>query len=163
MGDYLCCRYFRDVCHVWIPHEPVGMKKAPLTEEEQERHSIFIRERYESRLAENAHIIGSTSSLVRGNLMAELRWRPLRRAQDYRRLSGCGRQSNGSHPIRTATSSPARRLANTATSSASAAEELFRRAHICEFGRSDSLKDKDQTSRGLRTRCPRRSRTSRCS
>lgn len=137
LGDHLC-KHFPEALHVWVPHEPVGMKKAPLTHEEQERHSIFIRERYEERVLDNAHLIGSTSKLVQQDLslahgrdwteklidiypgVDTERFRPMERheltgqqARDYAEFTGL----------------PA---------------ELFKRPHICEFGRSDSLKDKDK-------------------
>jgi len=49
MGTHLC-KAFPEAVHVWVPHEPVGMKKAPLSIDEQEQHGIFIRERYEERV-----------------------------------------------------------------------------------------------------------------
>ncbi len=137
MGDYLC-QHFPEACHVWIPHEPVAMKKAPLSEAEQDRHSIFIRERYEARVAENADLIGATSSLVRGDL-----------STSYQNLYADkiidvypGVDVDRFHPVDRdkVTGQAAREYADYLGLPA----ELFLRHHICEFGRSDALKDKDQ-------------------
>jgi len=137
MGDYLC-RQFPDVCHVWVPHEPVGMKKAPLSEDEQEQHSIFIRERYEARVAENADIIGSTSSLVRDDLATSYDDRYADKIIDVYP----GVNVDRFYPVKDdiIPGRDAREYADFLGLPA----ELFRRHHICEFGRSDVLKDKDQ-------------------
>jgi len=137
MGDYLC-QHFPGVCHVWIPHEPVGMKKAPLSEAEQERHSIFIRERYEARVTGNCDIIGSTSSLVRGDLEESYQ----NRLDDKIIEVFPGVNVDRFHPVNrdVLTGQEARDFADYLGLPA----ELFRRHHICEFGRSDVLKDKDQ-------------------
>lgn len=136
MGDVLC-QHFPDAVHLWVPHEPVGMKKAPLTEAEQERHSIFIRERYEARILANVDLVGSTSKLVRDDLqnahgqnwehkiidvfpgVDTERFHPL----DEDTLSGLEAREHGEF--------------------LNLPPELFKRSHICEFGRSDVLKDKD--------------------
>jgi glycosyltransferase involved in cell wall biosynthesis len=137
LGDHLC-RHFTDAVHVWVPHEPVGMKKAPLSEAQQEKHGIFRRERYEERVLDGAHLVGSTSKLV---------WDDLQSAH--------GRDWTDKlidiYPgVDTERFCPMQRDVITGKQARSHAEftglpaELFRRQHICEFGRSDSLKDKDQ-------------------
>ena len=137
LGDYLC-RHFPNACHVWVPHEPVGVKKAPLTEAEQERHSIFIRERYEARVAEHADFIGATSSLVGDDLNTSYHDRYADKIIDIYP----GVDVERFYPVSrdTVTGQAAREYADYLGLPA----ELFRRHHICEFGRSDSLKDKDQ-------------------
>jgi glycosyltransferase involved in cell wall biosynthesis len=137
LGDYLC-RHFDKALHVWVPHEPVGMKKAPLSQEEHEQHSIFIRERYEERVLDNAQLVGSTSKLVEddlrhahgrnwGDKLIDIypgvdveRFSPL----DGDTLTGQQAKAHGEF--------------------LGLPDELFLRPHICEFGRSDSLKDKDK-------------------
>ncbi len=137
MGAMLC-EHFPDAVHIWVPHEPVGMKKAPLTPAQQEHHSIFIRERYEERVLDQVDLVGSTSKLVREDLVDAHsrdwtdklidifpgvdteRFSPL----EYDQISGRA----------------ARRHAEYLNLPA----ELFKRPHICEFGRSDVLKDKDK-------------------
>ena len=137
LGDYLC-RHFTDAMHVWVPHEPVGMKKAPLTHEEQERHSIFIRERYEQRILEHCDLVGSTSKLVREDLQAA-------HGRDW-----TDKLIDIYPGVDTERFSPMARDAMTGHQARDHAEflgldpELFKRPHICEFGRSDALKDKDQ-------------------
>lgn len=137
MGDFLR-RRFPKACHVWVPHEPVGMKKAGLDESEQDRHSVFIRERYESRVAANADVIGSTSSLVRSDLAESHAGRHDHKIVDV----FPGVDVNRFYPVNrdTVTGQAAREFAEFLGLPA----ELFQRDHICEFGRSDSLKDKDQ-------------------
>ena len=137
LGDYLC-QHFPDACHVWIPHEPVGMKMAPLTDAEQERHSISIRERYEAQIAENADVIGATSSLVRGELIKSYQNRYADKIIDVYP----GVDVDRFYPVDrdTVTGQAAREYADYLGLPA----DLFRRHHICEFGRSDALKDKDQ-------------------
>jgi len=131
-------RHFPDALHVWVPHEPVGMKKAPLTHEEQERHSIFIRERYEERVLDDADLVGSTSKLVQQDLS-------LAHGRDWTE------KLIDIYPgVDTERFRPMERDALTGQQAQSHAEflglpaELFQRPHICEFGRSDSLKDKDK-------------------
>lgn len=137
LGDHLC-RHFADALHVWIPHEPVGMKKAPLSHEEQEQHSIFIRERYEERILERCHLAGSTSKLVRENL------------QQAHGRDWTDKLIDIYPGVDTERFSPMERDSVTGRQARSHAEcpglpaELFKRPHICEFGRSDSLKDKDK-------------------
>ncbi len=137
MGDYLCQR-FPGVCHIWIPHEPVGMKKAPLSSTERERHSIFIRERYEARVAENADLIGATSLLVRNNLNESYHGRYAHKIIDVYP----GVDVDRFYPVfrDAVTGQAAREFADYLGLPA----ELFMQPHICEFGRSDALKDKDQ-------------------
>lgn len=136
LGDLLC-RHFPDATHVWVPHEPVGMKKAPLSHEEQEVHSIFIRERYEELVLDSVDLVGSTSKLVQQDLQLAhgrdwtdklidifpgvdtARFSPL----EEENISGQAARRHGEF-----LNLPA---------------ELFKRPHICEFGRSDSLKDKN--------------------
>ena len=137
MGDYLCQRY-PGVCHVWIPHEPVGMKKAPLDPAAQDRHSIFVRERFEARVAENADIIGATSSLVRNDLDACYNKRYADKIIDV--YPGVNVERFLPVIRDSVTGQAAREFGDYLGLPA----ELFMQPHICEFGRSDSLKDKDQ-------------------
>jgi glycosyltransferase involved in cell wall biosynthesis len=137
LGDYLC-RHFKNPLHVWVPHEPVGMKKAPLSEAEMETHSIFVRERYEERVLEGAQLVRSTSKLV-GNDLKQAHGR------DW------SDKLIDIYPgVDTERFSPIDASAITGQQAKDHAEflglpaELFQRPHICEFGRSDSLKDKDQ-------------------
>ena len=137
MADYLCQRY-PGVKHIWIPHEPVGMKKAPLNTAERERHSIFIRERYEAQIAENADLIGSTSKLVRDDLNDCYQGRYEHKIIDVYP----GVDVERFYPVvqDEVTGQAAREFSEYLGLPA----ELFKQRHICEFGRSDSLKDKDQ-------------------
>lgn len=137
MGDYLCRKY-PGVCHVWIPHEPVGMKKAPLDEDEQEQHSIFIRERYEALVTKNADAIGSTSSLVRADLEDSYDGSIQEKLIDV--FPGVNVERFYPVDRDSITGQDARDYA----AFLGLPEELFLREHICEFGRSDALKDKDQ-------------------
>jgi len=137
LGDYLC-RHFPEALHVWVPHEPVGMKKSPLTHEELETHSIFIRERYEERVLDRAHLIGSTSKLVQQDLQ-------LAHGRDWTK------KLIDVYPgVNTDRFSPMDADSLTGQQAKDHGEflglpaELFQRPHICEFGRSDSLKDKDK-------------------
>ena len=137
LGDYLH-RHFADALHLWVPHEPVGMKKAPLSREEQEKHSIFIRERYEHRVLENVDLVGSTSKLVRDDLQRA-------HGRDWTE------KLIDVYPgVDTERFSPVDRDAMTGQQARDTAEylglpaDLFKRPHICEFGRSDALKDKDK-------------------
>lgn len=137
MGLFLC-EHFGKVPHIWVPHEPVGMKKAPMDALEYDRHSIFLREHYEERIALQADLIGSTSKLVEedikrcydGQISEKIidiypgvdteRFNPL----DDECLSGQSIREDAEY--------------------LSLPESLFERPHICEFGRTDSLKDKDK-------------------
>lgn len=137
LGDFLC-HHFPDAVHMWVPHEPVGMKKASLSHEEQETHSIFIRERYEERVLDRAHLVGSTSKLVQQDLQ-------LAHGRDWTEKVidvFPGVDTERFHPTEhdAISGQDARRHADFLDLPA----ELFRRPHICEFGRSDSLKDKDK-------------------
>lgn len=134
----LLCEKFTEAVHLWVPHEPVGMKKAPLTEAEQETHSIFVRERYEQRVLEGVDLVGSTSKLVE---------------QDLRNAHGRDWSDKliDVYPgVDTERFKPMERDELTGHTARRHAEylglpaELFKRPHICEFGRSDSLKDKDK-------------------
>ena len=131
-------RTFTKVPHVWVPHEPVGMKMAPLPDTHHERHSIPARERFERMIVNSADAIGSTSKLVREDLIRSYdgkihdkiidiypgvdteRFRPFDEDQlDGACIRHCAEFLN-------------------------LPEEIFRKPHICEFGRSDSLKEKDK-------------------
>lgn len=131
-------QHFPDAVHVWTPHEPVGMKKASLTLAEQEHHGIFRRQRYEAQVLEQADLVASTSKLVMKDLrqafgtdwsdklidiypgVDTVRFNPL----DCERLSGLIIREHAEY--------------------LNLPPELFQKPHICEFGRSDILKDKDQ-------------------
>lgn len=137
LGDLLC-RHFPDAVHLWVPHEPVGMKMTAMSEEEKERHSIFIRERYEARILENAHLVGSTSKLVRADLLQTF-------GRDWSdKLIDVfpGVDTERFHPPQDPTISG--QMARMHGEFLNMPPELFKRPHICEFGRSDMLKDKDQ-------------------
>lgn len=134
----LLCEYFSDAVHLWVPHEPVGMKKEPLSPAQQEHHSIFIRERYEERVLNHADLVGSTSKLVRDDLVDA-------HGRDWtEKLIDIfpGVDTNRFSPMKFdhISGQDARRHAEFLNLPA----ELFKRAHICEFGRSDVLKDKDK-------------------
>lgn len=139
MGDYLST-YFPQAVHVWIPHEPVGMKKAPLTAAEQDRHGIFIRERYEQQILERAHLIGSTSKLVRDDLANAY-------GKDWsEKIIDVfpGVDTERFSPLSVRVDKLSGREAEEHAAFLNLPAELFQRPHICEFGRSDVLKDKDQ-------------------
>jgi glycosyltransferase involved in cell wall biosynthesis len=137
LGDSLC-RHFKEALHVWVPHEPVGMKKGPLEPADYETHSIPSRERYEERVLDGAHLVGSTSKLVE---------------DDLRRAHGrdWSEKLIDIYPgVDIERFSPVDADSLTGQQAKDHSEflglpaELFQRPHICEFGRSDSLKDKDQ-------------------
>ena len=137
MGLFLC-DHFGKVPHVWVPHEPVGMKKAPMDAIDYDRHSIFLREHYEERIVARADLIGSTSKLVEediercynGNVADKLI--DIYPGVDTRRFTPLDDDCLPGQSIR----EDAEFLA--------LPESLFERPHICEFGRTDSLKDKDK-------------------
>lgn len=129
---------FGGVHHVWVPHEPVGMKKHPLRESEYEHHAIYTRERYEPQIVKQADAVGSTSKLVRDDLI-----RSYGKTQEHRiidifpgvdtdRFSPMEQDQLDGGQIRM----HAEYL--------NLPEEIFYKPHICEFGRSDSLKEKDK-------------------
>ena len=137
LADHLCERFTKAV-HVWVPHEPVGMKKASLSHVEQETHSIFIRERYEERVLDRAHVVGSTSKLVQQDLQ-------LAHGRDWTEklidiFPGVDTERFAPMEQDHLSGQDARRHAEFLGLPA----ELFLRPHICEFGRSDALKDKDK-------------------
>ena len=134
----LLCEHFSDAVHLWVPHEPVGMKKEPLSPAQQEHHSIFIRERYEERVLNHADLVGSTSKLVRDDLIDA-------HGRDWtEKLIDIfpGVDTNRFSPMKFdhISGQAARNHAEFLNLPA----ELFKRSHICEFGRSDVLKDKDK-------------------
>jgi mannosylfructose-phosphate synthase len=130
-------RDFPETPHIWVPHEPVGMKMAPLPDTHHERHAIPSRERYEKMIVDQVEAVGSTSKLVYDDLVSTYgeairekiidifpgvstrRFFPLEEPLDGSRVRFYAEFLN-------------------------LPEELFRKPHICEFGRSDSLKDKDK-------------------
>jgi len=129
---------FGGVPHIWVPHEPVGMKKQPLRESEYEHHAIYTRERYEPMIVRVADAVGSTSKLVRDDLI-----RSYGKTQEHRiidifpgvdtdRFSPLGKEQIHGGQVRM----HAEYL--------DLPEEIFYKPHICEFGRSDALKEKDK-------------------
>lgn len=129
---------FGSVPHVWIPHEPVGMKKQPLRESEYEHHAIYTRERFEPQIVKVSDAVGSTSKLVRTDLvnaygkLEESRIIDIFPGVDTERFSPLNeKQLDGSQVTMHS------RFLNLP-------EEIFHQPHICEFGRSDSLKQKDK-------------------
>lgn len=137
MGLFLC-EHFGNVPHVWVPHEPVGMKKAPMDELEFDRHSIFLREHYEKRIVSHVDLIGSTSKLVEQDIKRSYDGDVSKKlidiypGVDTTRFSPLDSECLPGQSIR----QDAEFLA--------LPESLFERPHICEFGRTDSLKDKDK-------------------
>ncbi|MEM7807390.1 MAG: glycosyltransferase, partial [Planctomycetota bacterium] len=137
LGDRLC-KHFDKALHVWVPHEPVGMKKAPLSAAEMETHSIFIRDRYEEIVLDGADLVGSTSKLVQQDLQ-------LAHGRDWTKklidiYPGVDVERFSPLDAESLTGQQAKDHSEFLGLPA----ELFQRPHICEFGRSDSLKDKDQ-------------------
>ncbi|MGJ3242561.1 MAG: glycosyltransferase [Opitutales bacterium] len=131
-------RTFTRTPHIWIPHEPVGMKKAPMPDLHHERHSIPSRERYEGLVAADADAIGSTSKLTRDDLEDSYNGQYNDKIIDIFPGVNTDRFHPGEDPV--LPGSQCRLHAEFL----SMPEELFTKPHICEFGRSDSLKDKDK-------------------
>lgn len=131
-------RNFKNSPHIWVPHEPVGMKKAPLPDIHHERHHIPARERYEKMIVDSADAIGSTSKLVRDDLVNDYGKKcsdkliDIFPGVDTDRFFPADKEGLGGEVIK--------RHAEFLN----LPEELFSKPHICEFGRSDSLKDKDK-------------------
>ncbi len=144
MGEYLN-RMFRGVPHVWVPHEPVGMKKDPLPERHHDRHSIAIREHCEGRIAEAASFVGSTSKLVRDDLVASYGNRDGWSSRVIDVFPGV--DTLRFHPSKTGVIEEER--LEFASEFLRLPEEVFRAPHICEFGRSDVLKHKDLAVRAF--------------
>jgi len=129
---------FGGVPHVWVPHEPVGMKKGPLRESDYEHHAIYTRERYEPAIVKVADAVGSTSKLVRTDLIHSYG-----KTQEDRIIDIFpGVDTERFHPLETKhlDGGQARQHAEYLN----LPEEIFFKPHICEFGRSDSLKQKDK-------------------
>lgn len=138
MGLHLC-KHFEKAVHVWVPHEPVGMKKAPLPASHHERHNIPLRERYEAQVLEAVDLVGSTSQLVRDDLMNA-------HGRDWtHKLIDIfpGVDTARFYPFDQEQDTISGRDARLHADYLSLPPELFRRHHMCEFGRSDELKDKD--------------------
>lgn len=53
MGNLLH-QHFPKAMHIWVPHEPVGIKMAPLPPDHYDRHSIELRDFCERRVMEKA-------------------------------------------------------------------------------------------------------------
>jgi glycosyltransferase involved in cell wall biosynthesis len=129
---------FGSVPHVWIPHEPVGMKKQPLRESEYETHAVYTRERYEPMVVKVADAVGSTSKLVRDDLV-----RSYGKTQEGRIIDifpGVDTKRFSPMTEKRLDGGQARMHAEYLN----LPEEVFHQPHICEFGRSDSLKEKDK-------------------
>jgi len=137
MGCFLQ-EHFDDVTHLWVPHEPVGMKKAPMDPTDHDRHSIFLREHYEARIVSKVDLVGSTSKLVEQDLDRAYDNHILDKiihvypGVDVERFTPLNKPNLPGKAIR----EDAEFL--------DLPEDLFERPHLCEFGRSDSLKDKDK-------------------
>lgn len=137
MGTYLR-KHFPKALHFWIPHEPVGMKKAPMAEEDYDAHGIVLREHYESRIVHDADFIGSTSKLVERDLKVGYGGRFNDKVIDvFPGVSTERFRPNGCREI-------SKKRIREYSELLGIPEERFRRPHICEFGRSDALKDKDK-------------------
>jgi len=130
-------RTFKKVPHVWVPHEPVGMKMAPLPDTHHEKHSIPARERFEKMVVQECDAIGSTSKLVYDDLISsysnkiEKKIIDIYPGVDTKRFSPMVDRRLEGWTIR----QHAEFLG--------LPEDIFQGPHICEFGRSDSLKEKD--------------------
>jgi glycosyltransferase involved in cell wall biosynthesis len=136
MGLFLR-RSFPEAPHVWVPHEPVGLKMAPLPDTHHERHSIPERERFERMVVKDAHAIGSTSKLVYDDLLNSYGDAVAKKIIDIYPGVNTRRFSPLTEPLDGSVIRHHAEFLNLP-------EELFRKPHICEFGRSDSLKDKDK-------------------
>lgn len=138
MGCFLKERFGENLPHIWVPHEPIGMKKAPMDPSDYEKHSIFLREHYEERIVREVELIGSTSKLVEMDLEksydADIREKIINiyPGVDVERFVPLDKPNLPGKAIR----EDAEFL--------NLSEKLFEKTHICEFGRSDSLKDKDK-------------------
>lgn len=135
---YFLLRTFEGVPHLWVPHEPVGMKKGPLPDAHHERHGIIARERFERIMAHTADAVGSTSKLVHEDLLNSYGDRVREKLIDV--FPGVDtdrfKPAEEGEPDGTAIRRHAEYLNLPA--------EVFSKPHICEFGRSDSLKEKDK-------------------
>lgn len=130
-------RTFKDTPHVWVPHEPVGMKMSPLPDTHHERHSIPSRERYERLIVGQCEAIGSTSKLVNEDLLNSYGPEIEKRIIDIFPGVNTERFCPLAEPL------DGSRIRHHAEF-LNLPEEVFSMPHICEFGRSDSLKDKDK-------------------
>ena len=131
-------RHFDNVPHLWVPHEPVGMKMAPLPDTYHERHSIPSRERYEKMIVEKVDAVGSTSQLVRDDLMRSYDGKIKGKIIDV--YPGVDIERFNPFTEKHLDGAQVRRHAEYLN----LPEELFNKPHICEFGRSDALKEKDK-------------------
>jgi len=136
MGLFLK-RTFKDTPHVWVPHEPVGMKMAPLPDAFHERHSIPARERFENMVVQSVEAIGSTSKLVYDDLLNSYGKEVAEKVIDI--YPGVDTERFSPMENRQLDGATIRRHAEFLGVS----ESIFQGPHICEFGRSDSLKEKD--------------------
>lgn len=136
MGAYLH-RSYPDALHVWVPHEPVGIKKAPLAKSHYDRHSIELREFCEKRVMESARFVGSTSKLVRDDLVQFYNGAHEEKIIDI--FPGVDAKRFSPAKSSRLEESKVRRYAQLL----GLPESAFLVDHICEFGRSDSLKRKD--------------------
>lgn len=131
-------RTFGGVPHLWVPHEPVGMKMNPLPDTHHERHSIPSRERYEAMIVNVADAVGSTSKLVRDDLIQSYG----KKVKDKIIDVFPGVDTERFMPI-SENHLDGRQIRRHADF-LNLPEEVFTKPHICEFGRSDSLKEKDK-------------------
>lgn len=130
--------HFPETPHLWIPHEPVGMKKAPLPASAYDDHSVAIRQRCEERIMASAQLVGSTSKLVREDLQQYYDGTYNHKIIDI----FPGVNTDRFCPLE-GDCIPGSALKYHAEF-LDLPEELLAAPHICEFGRSDSLKDKDK-------------------
>jgi glycosyltransferase involved in cell wall biosynthesis len=137
LGLYLS-EVYPDTPHLWVPHEPVGMKQAPLPVAQYDDHSIHIRQRCEERIMAAAQLVGSTSKLVRDDLETYYEGTYNHKIIDI----FPGVNTNRFCPLES-DCMPGSAIKYHAEF-LDLPEELLRKPHICEFGRSDSLKDKDK-------------------
>lgn len=131
-------RTFKGVPHLWVPHEPVGMKMAPLPDTHHERHGIPARERFEGMIVKSADAVGSTSKLVEQDLLRSYDGK----IRDKIINVYPGVNTDRFHPMeeKQLQGAQCRRHAEFLN----LPEAVFTKPHICEFGRSDSLKEKDK-------------------
>lgn len=137
MGQFLQSRFPRAV-HVWVPHEPVGIKQAPLSASHYDRHSIELRLACERRVMERAGFVGSTSKLVRDDLDSHYRGAYNDKVIDI----FPGVDTTRFRPAAAKQLSPDE--IKTYAGLLAIPESALRVPHICEFGRSDSLKRKEK-------------------
>lgn len=137
LGLYLQ-EHFANTPHLWVPHEPVGMKAAPLDRAVYDDHGISIRHECERRIMESVQLVGSTSKLVRDDIHHFYEG-----AFDHKIIDIFpGVNTERFSPLESDCLSGS--CLKYHAEFLDLPEALLAAPHICEFGRSDSLKDKDK-------------------